>query len=91
MQISGKKCWKLFDSPFPLPLSNQPISKEDSSRYLTEIPKAEIELSPGDLLYIPRGYVHDAFTKDTSSIHITLGLFPNKRIDLLKIIIEKAS
>lgn len=88
LQIAGKKSWRLYDSFFNLPLSSQSISKADSDRYLTTTPDSEIELLPGDLIYIPRGFVHDTFTTDSTSIHITLGVFPHTRIDLLKKMFE---
>ena len=90
LQIAGKKSWRLYDSFFNLPLSSQSISKADSDRYLTITPNSEIELLPGDLIYIPRGFVHDTFTTDSTSIHITLGVFPHTRIDLLKKMFEAA-
>jgi ribosomal protein L16 Arg81 hydroxylase len=90
LQISGKKHWRLFDSFYNLPLNNQIISKEDSGRYSSIAPEMEVELCPGDLIYIPRGYVHDTFTKDDNSIHITLGVFPFKRVDFFRKIVDRA-
>lgn len=89
MQIAGKKSWRLFDTFFKLPLSNHKISKDDSDSYLSKAPSTEVELLPGDLIYIPRGLVHDTFTTDSTSIHITLGIFPHTRMDLLKKVFEK--
>ena len=37
-------------------------------------PILELELHPGDLLYLPRGYVHSAATSDSHSLHVTLGV-----------------
>ena len=90
LQISGKKYWHLYNSAITLPLSHQPLSKIDSENYLDVDADSKIELSPGDLIYIPRGCVHNAFTKDSDSVHITLGAFPHKRIELFKKMLEKA-
>jgi hypothetical protein len=41
-----------------------------------DVPAVEIELRPGDLLYLPRGCAHAAWAQEGDSIHITLGLLP---------------
>ena len=43
-----------------------------------------VTLTPGDTLYIPRGFLHDAATDGTTSAHITMGLHPPYRFDLLE-------
>ncbi|MBW4891124.1 cupin domain-containing protein [Mucilaginibacter sp. HMF5004] len=90
LQIDGKKTWRLYDSLLDLPLSSQIISDEESKKYKDVVPAIEIELLPGDMIYIPRGFVHDTFTTDNSSIHITLGVFPYTRVDFIKKILLKA-
>merc|ERR1711884_674119 len=42
-------------------------------------------LEPGDLLYIPRGWMHeaDALEQDTHSMHITLGIYLELNADYL--------
>ncbi|PSV33995.1 hypothetical protein C9J44_16655 [Photobacterium sp. GB-27] len=36
----------------------------------------------GDILYIPKGYVHTPFTSDTHSLHLTLGIQTNSESSL---------
>ena len=83
LQISGTKKWKLYDTPVELPTKQQRYqsSKIDSSKAQISL---EVELLPGDLLYVPRGLVHSAETTETTSLHITLGLFPQKWNDYIK-------
>ncbi len=50
----------------------------------------EIELLPGDLLYLPRGLAHQAACRDSPSIHITLGLKPVYAFELLQELAAKA-
>src|SRR5262249_18339686 len=38
---------------------------------------------PGDLLYMPRGNIHEAFTSDSLSLHLTVGVKVFRRVDLL--------
>lgn len=58
--------------------------------YAEREPEMTVEIKAGDLLYIPRGMVHNASAEDDSSIHITISPVVRHRADLLKILIEKA-
>ena len=37
-------------------------------------PFVDVELQPGDLLYLPRGHYHSARAIDSTSVHVTIGL-----------------
>ena len=81
LQIEGSKEWKIH-KPFqkvPLLGSFQPVIQEDN------LPKVlhSITLEEGDLLYIPRGFIHHAETFDSFSLHITLGIYPSQWFDLI--------
>jgi hypothetical protein len=41
-------------------------------------------LRPGDVLYVPRGQLHEAFTGNEASIHITVGLLGLSWTDVLR-------
>ncbi|MDM9379605.1 cupin domain-containing protein [Chlorogloeopsis sp. ULAP01] len=87
LQIHGTKIWHLYHSPIQLP------SQQKDQRiglHSLEKPEFEVELKPGDLLYIPRGLIHQAFTTDTNSIHIALGLYPTYWFELLQDLVELA-
>ncbi|HUB97830.1 MAG TPA: cupin domain-containing protein, partial [Stellaceae bacterium] len=47
------------------------------------VPLLELVLAPGDLLYLPRGYVHSTTTSDTASVHVTLGITVYTWVELL--------
>lgn len=70
LQISGTKTWHLYGFEKELPTKNQSFVSKD---YKKE-PIQTIQLSPGDFLYLPRGYVHDAMADDGISSHITIGV-----------------
>lgn len=70
LQISGTKTWHLYGFEKELPTKNQAFVSKD---YKKE-PIQTIQLSPGDFLYVPRGYVHDAMADDGISSHITIGV-----------------
>jgi ribosomal protein L16 Arg81 hydroxylase len=48
-------------------------------------PAHEWTLAAGDLLYLPRGYVHEARTQGEASFHLTLGLHVVTWLDLLTV------
>lgn len=70
LQISGTKTWKLYGFEKELPTKSQ---KFVSAGYSKE-PLQTLQLLPGDFLYVPRGYVHDAMADDGISAHITIGV-----------------
>lgn len=71
LQIAGHKHWRIYASPLELPLASQPW---DPGRHDVGELIEEVDLQPGDLIYIPRGFVHEAMTSDIPSLHVTLGI-----------------
>jgi len=73
MQISGHKDWRVWDGqPLPDPTRRTPWRNQ-------AVPDGEpfpIPLHPGDVLYVPRGVMHDAATQPGGepSLHVTIGL-----------------
>ncbi|XP_021891438.1 uncharacterized protein LOC110809810 [Carica papaya] len=82
-QLLGKKHWKVFSQPIvqlprlyascDIPNSEHIESSTDSCRNLL--------LTEGDILYIPRGYPHEAYTDNNEvngsagfSLHVTLAI-----------------
>jgi ribosomal protein L16 Arg81 hydroxylase len=81
LQVDGAKHWRLYDAPFPLPVNGQPFSATGSQTgELTH----ELDLEAGDLIYLPRGFVHEALTSTERSIHVTLGITTYTWLDLLQ-------
>ena len=73
LQLAGHKVWRLYrravDSPSEPPV--RPLTAAESGK-----PVQEFTLSPGDLIYMPRGFAHEASTADDVSLHLTLSLYP---------------
>ncbi|QOR73556.1 cupin [Cruoricaptor ignavus] len=70
LQIAGTKTWKLYGFENELPTVNQ---KSKLKNYQKE-PLKTLQVKPGDFLYVPRGFVHDAMADDGISAHITIGI-----------------
>jgi ribosomal protein L16 Arg81 hydroxylase len=80
LQVAGSKRWQLFDPPLKHPHRTQPFTPEG---YVLPAPILELELRQGDLLYVPRGYVHAAHTPRTHSAHVTVGMTVYTWVELL--------
>lgn len=81
LQISGEKHWILYDDTHfksPLMHSFQPIFQRE---HLSGA--KEIKLKAGDLLYMPRGVPHEAYTTNQSSMHITFGVHSTQWLDFI--------
>jgi ribosomal protein L16 Arg81 hydroxylase len=71
LQVSGEKRWLVYEPALELPLKSQ--------RYRPELgapgePVLDVAQRPGDTLYLPRGWLHQAVASDTDSLHITVGI-----------------
>jgi ribosomal protein L16 Arg81 hydroxylase len=85
LQTFGKKKFYLYDTPVHLPTKQQGHNQSEEFKkkdYKTEKPIFEEVLEAGDVLYIPRGLVHNAESLENTSLHCTLGFFPQKWHDL---------
>jgi ribosomal protein L16 Arg81 hydroxylase len=71
LQLHGSKIWRLYDSPLKLPLAEMRCAISEQGFGPST---ATITLRAGDLLYIPRGQVHEALTGNEASLHLTVGI-----------------
>jgi ribosomal protein L16 Arg81 hydroxylase len=80
LQVHGVKHWLLYNTPIELPFRGQPFRRD-------ETPKGEVtqefDMHPGDMLYLPRGVMHDAQTREGETMHITLGALQTSWTELL--------
>jgi hypothetical protein len=80
LQIDGTKHWRIYDTPVERPFRGQEFSPE---KYKPGELTMEFDLHPGDMVYVPRGVMHDATSTTGDSCHITLGVLPTSWTDLL--------
>ncbi|KJE90821.1 hypothetical protein CAOG_02065 [Capsaspora owczarzaki ATCC 30864] len=71
-QLSGNKDWEVYLPETVLPIGGL-LSQNYSGRALGE-PVMSFSLRKGDLLYLPRGWVHQATATDAPSLHLTVSL-----------------
>lgn len=71
LQVEGEKRWLVYPPVLELPLKHQ--------KYTAELgapgePLMDVTMRAGDTLYLPRGWLHQAMTSDTPSLHLTVGI-----------------
>jgi bifunctional lysine-specific demethylase and histidyl-hydroxylase NO66 len=71
LQVAGEKRWLVYRPVLELPLRDQRYSES-----LGEPGEAvhDVTLRPGDTLYLPRGWLHEAVTSSSDSLHLTVGV-----------------
>lgn len=87
LQVEGRKRWKIYDMPVPLPLPSQGSLPPGIEPGPVE---HDIVLAAGDTLYMPRGVIHEALTTDSYSMHITIGIKVWTWADALSRIVDRA-
>lgn len=70
VQTEGRKAWKVFQPTHTYPLHAQQLASKGAPPDVD--PYIECVLSPGDVLFIPRGHWHYAIA-ETPSVHLTIG------------------
>lgn len=76
LQVDGTKRWRLHE-----PVLADPLEKQAWGGRADEVgataqgePALDVVLSPGDALYLPRGWLHSAEALGSRSLHLTVGV-----------------
>jgi len=78
LQVAGEKRWLVYEPVLELPLKSQ--------RYRSALgapgePVLDVTLREGDTMYLPRGWLHQALTSGSDSLHITVGVNVRRWVD----------
>ncbi len=76
LQVHGSKQWRVWSAEVPDPIEDVPFNASVA-------PDQEVELMPGDVLFIPRGEPHSAAVSAERSVHLTISLLSYNGIDFL--------
>jgi len=92
LQLEGKKHWRLYSPRNPGEVLPRFSSGNFSQSDFPEPPLMELDLEPGDMLYLPRGTVHQGNCLETEhSMHITISACQlNSWTDLLEKLLPAA-
>jgi JmjC domain len=88
LQVSGDKRWVVYEPALELPLRDQ--------RYSPELgepgePVLDETLRPGYTLYLPRGWLHEAVTSESDSLHVTVGVNVITALDAVRAALEECA
>jgi ribosomal protein L16 Arg81 hydroxylase len=78
LQVAGEKRWLVYEPVLELPLKSQ--------RYRSALgapgePVLDVTLRAGDTMYLPRGWLHQALTSGSDSLHVTVGVNVRRWVD----------
>jgi bifunctional lysine-specific demethylase and histidyl-hydroxylase NO66 len=88
LQVHGTKHWTVREPVIEAPLARH---RSDHAVAGEQAVLFEAELQPGDVLYLPRGFVHAASAQEGMSLHLTIGVLATTVHDLLVRIVDGAA
>lgn len=91
VQVEGEKIWNVWEGRADWPISHPIFRSQDQAHH--EQAKGKLRervlLKTGDLLYLPRGWYHDALAEAPASVHIAYGTHAVLGMDALNILTER--
>jgi hypothetical protein len=87
LQLAGRKHWTVHEPVHPDPLRTQPWTGHAAAvaaRAETDPAAVDAVLAPGDVLYLPRGWLHAATALGSVSAHLTIGVHVVTRFALVE-------
>ena len=92
VQLAGTKHWTIHPPAVDVEagLAEWTQHRAEVSAATAATPVLDDSLEPGDVLYLPRGWIHSAKAGDSTSLHLTLGIHPYTQRDVLDEVIADA-
>ncbi|HYW15877.1 MAG TPA: cupin domain-containing protein [Allosphingosinicella sp.] len=91
VQCEGEKVWNIYENrveaPIEAPRAANAKAVIDASKGRVAM---QVRMRPGDMLYIPRGFCHDALASSGASLHVTLSVTPLDGRALFRLLEEEA-
>ncbi|NBS44366.1 MAG: hypothetical protein EBT34_11665, partial [Acetobacteraceae bacterium] len=92
VQVEGEKTWNIWEgrAEWPVPhaiFRGQPQEFHEKAKGALRF---KAHLKKGDLLYLPRGWYHDALAEAPNSVHIAYGVHAPMGIDFMSLLTERA-
>jgi ribosomal protein L16 Arg81 hydroxylase len=91
VQCEGEKMWNLYENRANAPIEglrgNNAQAVIDASKGRVAM---QVRMQPGDMLYIPRGFCHDALASSGASLHVTFSVTPLDGRALFRILEDEA-
>ncbi len=92
IHIEGKKIWRIYEGRFEGALERPGFNQTSFSPEYHDKAKGklamEVELTPGDLLYFPKGMYHDALSSTDNCLHLSFGTTESTGLDFMRWMID---
>lgn len=92
VQVEGEKYWNVWEGRAEWPIAHpvfKGLGQEHHDRARGKL-RAKVLVKTGDLLYLPRGWYHDALAEAPTSVHIAYGMHAPLGMDLMNMLLERA-
>ncbi|WP_198371080.1 cupin domain-containing protein [Roseomonas rosulenta] len=92
VQVEGEKTWNIWEgrAEWPIPHPAFRGQKQDHHEQAKGALRAKVLLKKGDILYLPRGWYHDALAEAPNSVHVAYGVHAPLGMDVLNVLMERA-
>ncbi|MGE0595728.1 MAG: cupin domain-containing protein [Hyphomonadaceae bacterium] len=88
IQTEGEKVWRVWEARADNP--TQPVAPGEEGEKFLEATRGkllfEAHMKPGDVIYLPRGWYHDALAQTQASLHVSFNVSPMKGLGLFKLL-----
>jgi hypothetical protein len=93
LQVAGEKRWTIHAPVLVSPLRSQVWQDRPNGGggAAAEPPVLDAVLTPGDALYLPRGYLHSAEALGEVSVHLTVGVHSVTRFAVAEALLDAAA
>ena len=92
LHAEGEKTWRVYEGRLDNPVHHPTFldHTQEYHRRNRREPMMDVPMTPGDLLYIPRGQYHDALASSDACIHLSFGVIPLRGLDIFELLEEEA-
>ncbi|MGI9451024.1 MAG: cupin domain-containing protein [Geminicoccaceae bacterium] len=91
VHVEGTKTWHIYEGRATDPIAHpmfKTLGREHHEKAKGKL-LMDIQMEPGDLLYLPRGQYHDALADEGGAAHIAFGVTYPIGIDVMSYLFEK--
>ncbi|MEP6868383.1 MAG: cupin domain-containing protein [Novosphingobium sp.] len=81
LQVYGSKDWTIYQQPEPYPIDGHAVKVRHAAQGRPIL--MERTLHSGEILFVPRGYFHQAAVKNSTSVHLTFGIIPAPGVEFI--------
>jgi len=81
LQVYGEKAWEIYDEPVAYPLHETKVATRHLGQGRSLM--MDFTIKSGQILFVPRGYVHRASVQGGVSVHLTFGINSSMGIDFI--------